>query len=302
MSGASLPAWLQELQASFGEMLRSPLDRSTGTLRADPSTYPVALLRQALPALDLSAGERLAIYNRQYWFRLFTVLQRAFPLTARLAGFWRFNEYAANFLLAHPPRGWDLDCVGAGFPEFLCEAWSGERARHEEKLTPHEQSGEHADPEALIEAARIDRAYHDVFRAPPVARYEPSANDAGRLPHARLQLSPAVALLSEHWPLAEMRQSALATPGDAAIRLEARLSEARHFLLARDGLQLALLPLEPGERKLLGLLSRGTVGAALAELELTCSETERGELPINTRKWLASSVRLGVWAGANFAQ
>ena len=56
-------------------MLRTPLSRSTGTLRAETSAYPEALLAQAKPGRQLSQAERLAVYNRQYWFRLFTLLQ-----------------------------------------------------------------------------------------------------------------------------------------------------------------------------------------------------------------------------------
>jgi Putative DNA-binding domain len=100
MSWPSSPGWLLELQASFGDMLRTPLDRSTGSLRANDAAYPAPLMRAARPARDQSGGERLAAYNRQYWFRLFTVLQRAFPLTSRLIGFWHFNEYATEFYRA----------------------------------------------------------------------------------------------------------------------------------------------------------------------------------------------------------
>jgi Putative DNA-binding domain len=293
MSWPSSPAWLLELQASFGEMLRTPLDRSTGSLRATEEAYPAPLLRAARPAREQSAGQRLAVYNRQYWFRLLTVLQRAFPLTSRLLGFWRFNELAADFLLAHPPRGWDLDHVGAGFVDFLCQA----TASLESETT-------RVAPEALLEAARLDEAFHAVFRAPHVERYTPASDEAERLPHARLRLSPAVALLTEHWPLAEMRRSALATPGERTIELEPRLSGARHWLLSRSGLELQLAPLKPRELQLLTLLSQSTVETALAQLEHACSGSasspELLQLPANTQKWLARSVQLGVWVGADF--
>jgi Putative DNA-binding domain len=300
MSWPSSPAWLLELQASFGEMLRSPLDRSTGSLRANNAAYPASLVRAARPAGGQSGGERLAVYNRQYWFRLFTVLQRAFPLTSRLIGFWHFNEHAADFLLAHPPRGWDLDRVGAGFADFLSQALS-------KPVVGSEASSRHSiAPEALLEAARLDDAYHAVFRAPDVELYAPSSDDAGRLLHARLRFSPAAALLTEHWPLADMRRTALAAPEERTIKLEPRLSTARHWLLRRDGLKLQLAPLEPRELQLLTLLSQSTVGTALAQLEHACetsgSAQELLKLPANAQKWLARSVQLGVWVGADFAQ
>jgi len=298
MSWPASPAWLEELQARFGDMLRTPLERSSGSLRAKPDAYPSALLEEALPTPNLTSGERLAIYNRQYWFRLFTVLQRAYPLTARLLGYWRFNEHATHFLLARPPRHWSLDEIGAGFADFLAEAAGNGNALVDDTRPDLE-------PDALLEAARIDLGYHQVFRAPPVARYEPSAADAGRLLQARLRMSPAVALLTEHWPLCELRRRALEAPGEGALRLEPRLARPRHWLLGREGLKLGLVPLEPRELQLLMLLSRGTVEAALGELEEACrsagTSQELVELPANIQKWLASSVQRGVWRGADFA-
>jgi len=298
MSWPRSPAWLDELQARFGDMLRTPLERSSGSLRASLASYPPALLGEARPGRDLSGAERLAVYNRQYWFRLFTVMQRAYPLTAQLVGYWQFNELAANFLLARPPRGWDLDGVGAGFAEFLAEAPPSEKIRQADALPEIER-------EALLEAARIDRAYHQVFRAPAVTRYEPSASDTHRLLQARLRISPAVALLTEHWPLCGLRRRLLEAPAEQAVRLDARLGQAQHWLLGRDGLTLGLVPLDARELELLTLLSRSSVATALAELEHACKSSgglqELQELPANTQKWLARSVKLGVWVGADFA-
>jgi hypothetical protein len=298
MSWPASPAWLEELQARFGDMLRTPLERSSGSLRAKPDAYPRALLDETLATPNLTSGERLAIYNRQYWFRLFTVLQRAYPLTARLLGYWRFNEHATHFLLARPPRHWSLDEIGAGFADVLAEA-----AGNGEKL--FDDTRPDLEPDALLEAARIDLGYHRVFRAPAVARYEPSAEDAGRLLQARLRLSPAVALLTEHWPLCELRRRAVEAPGEGALRLEPRLARPRHWLLGREGLKLGLVPLEPRELQLLELLARSTVEAALGELEEACRSSgtsqELAELPANIQKWLACSVQRGVWQGADFA-
>lgn len=99
-----VPEWLAELQARFGSVLRTPLDRSTGTLSATPETYDPILVAQ------VSDPRGLAIYNRQVWFRLFEVLQSAFPLTARLLGLWQFNFYASRFLEGNPPHTWNIDC------------------------------------------------------------------------------------------------------------------------------------------------------------------------------------------------
>ena len=46
MSSKPAPAWLAELQAHFGAALRTPLDRSTGTLRATPERYDAEVLAE----------------------------------------------------------------------------------------------------------------------------------------------------------------------------------------------------------------------------------------------------------------
>ncbi len=295
MSWPASPDWLLELQASFGRVLRTPLGRSTGTLRAETSAYPARLLAQAKPGRDLSQAERLAVYNRQYWFRLFTLLQGAFPLTAQLVGFWHFNQLASDFLVARPPRSWDLDRVGDGFADFLSEALPDAEL---ELPAPRGRLPR----QALLEAARIDAAYRDVFGAPATAPYAPALDDAARLLHGKLRLSPAVALLTESWPLCELRRRLLAPqPADASLALGARWDAPRSWLLGRDGLRLGLLPLEPREAQLLGLLATHTVAAALSQLEADCaasgSETERQQLPELVQVWLARSVKLGIWAG-----
>jgi hypothetical protein len=296
MSWPALPAWLLELEGAFGRMLHQPLSRSTGTLRAETSAYPAELLAQAKPAGALSQGERLAVYHRQYWFRLFTLLQRAYPLTAQLVGFWRFNELASEFLLAHPARGWDIDQVGHGFADFLSQDFLNQALPDADlELAPPRAGLPRA---ALLEAARIDAAYHDVFSAPTVTPYTPALDDAARLAQGRLRLSPAVALLTESWPLCELRRRVVGSQSlDASLALGQRLAAPRWWLLGRDGLKLGLLALEPREAQLLELLILHPVGIALARLEAACPEAERQELPELVQTWLARSVRLGIWVG-----
>ncbi len=290
MSWPASPAWLLELQDAFGQMLRTPLSRSTGTLSAETGGYPPALLAQTKLGREQSSAERLAVYNRQYWFRLFTLLQVAFPLTAALVGFWRFNQLASYFLVARPPRSWDLERVGDGFADFLSQTLPDA----EFEVQPPRRNLPRA---ALVEAARIDAAYRDVFGAPPVTPFTPALDDAARLLHGTLRLSPAVALLTESWPLCELRRLVVGPqPVEGSTGLGARLETPRSWLLGRDGLKLGLLPLDPREAQLLRLLTQNSVGTALARLEANCTEAELLHLPEQVQTWLARSVRLGIWA------
>ena len=100
----SATSTLERFQRQFSAAIRTPLDRTSGTLAAAPVQYS-AELRAAVSAGAVTADERIATYNRQYWFRLFTVLQNAYPLTTALVGAWAFNIVVEQYLLAHPPSG-----------------------------------------------------------------------------------------------------------------------------------------------------------------------------------------------------
>lgn len=280
MSDGRVPAWLADFQGRFGAVVRTPLDRGTGTLRATPAAYDRDALGEALDGPRTRAGERLAVYNRQYWFRLFGVMQTAYPLTARLLGHWFFNEHAARFFLAHPPHSWDIDRAPDGFDGFLAGSLGDDVPR-----------------DALIEAAGIDAAWRLLFRAPATVPYRPDAADGLRLLDGRLLPSPAVAVVVERWPLLALKSSLAGARGESIVPLPPPLPQPCWWALMREPTGIRRVPLEPREGELLRLLGRHTVRDALAGLEGECPEDERAALPTNARRWLARSVERGFWAG-----
>ncbi len=50
--------------------------------RLATEAYPLAAYEPLRPRAPLSPAQRLSVYNRQYWFRLFTVLQEALEQVA----------------------------------------------------------------------------------------------------------------------------------------------------------------------------------------------------------------------------
>jgi len=276
------PAWLSDFQARFGDVIRTPLDRSTGTLVAATAAYDARMLDDARKGPAANGADRLAVYNRQYWFRLFGVLQGAFPLTSRLVGFWAFNEHAARHLLSRRPRGWDIDRVADGFEAFL------------EATLDHERPSERL---ALVEAARIDAAWRDVFRAPPTSPFRPSAADAPRLLDARLTPSPAWRMVMEHRPLLDLRKELLHDASESIVELPPLLPRARWWSIVRRDDGILQTPVEPREAELLGYLGETSVREALARLERACSPEERALLPARARAWLARSVEADFWTG-----
>jgi hypothetical protein len=287
----TFPDWLAEFQGRFGAMVRTPLDGASGTFQVTPRSYDQALTEVALPSPKLTSADRLAIYNRQYWFRLFTVFHGAFPLTTRLLSHFGFNAYVTRFLLARPPRDWDIDSMLVGFDDFLLEALAADA------LPIAERQRVGLEPLAVVQAARIDAAFHRVFRAPAVVPFHPGPEHAEQLLASRLVASPSAAVLEEDWPLCELRRSIAGDTAEAAVALPKRLGQPHFWLLLRAGTKLSLLALEPREAQLWRLLRELSVGTALQTLERDCSNEELVHLPTNTQRWLARSVTLGVWVG-----
>jgi hypothetical protein len=279
------PAWLAEFQALFGDTIRTPLERSSGTLRAQLTAYDARLVAEAADGPATNGASRLAVYNRQYWFRLFDVLQSVFPLTSRLMGYGSFNDYAARFLLVHPPGGWNLDRVAAGFDGFL--AGTLERGDADERR-------------ALVECARIDAAWHDALSGARWPPFRPSLADAARLLDAHLVPSPALRIVEEHRPLVEVRRRLFHDPGASPIELPPALERSRWWAILGTGDGVALVPLEAREAELLTELGERSVRAALSYIERACTPEERALLPERARAWLARSVEHDFWIGIRF--
>jgi len=280
VSGREAPAWLAELQERFGAALRSPLGRGTGVLRAQEERYDARLCEEIAPKTWGDERASIAVYNRQYWFRLFTALQGSFPLCAALVGPWRFNEFAERFLVERAPSGWDLDRVSDGFAAFFSAAL-----------------GEAPEPaaEALREAAEIDEAWRKIFHAAEAPPFRPAPGDAGGLLGARLKLAPTAALVRESWPLLDLRRGLGVVP-ERAVPLPPRLEAPRSWALLRRPEGVLRVPLEEQEAELLRLLVAHPVLQALGALEARCPEERLDALPGDAQRWLARSVELGLWA------
>ncbi|ATB43491.1 hypothetical protein CYFUS_008971 [Cystobacter fuscus] len=259
------PEWLAGFQERFGATLRTPLDASSGTLR------------------PVEQGTGRGLYNRQYWFRLFEVLQGEYPLTARLLGLFPFNLLVQRFAREHPPREWDLRLAGRGFGSWL---------RTQVSSLP---AGLPA--AALAEATDIDTAWSEVWMAPEVPAWAPSPEELATLEERFLRASPACRLLEESWPLVALRRT-LGPDADARRQpLPPPLPTRQHWMLLRHGEALIQVPLSPVRARLLWALRTKTFGAALAEVEASLPLSEQEALVAHIGTWLAEGLRWGFWVG-----
>ena len=286
MNRAEPPAWLADLQGRFGAVLRTPLDATSGTLRAQTGRYDATLVG----SVQGRAHERLAVYNRQYWFRLLTVMQTSWPLTARLLGMFHFNLHAQRFLLRRPPAHYDLSFVTRDFDRFLADTLPEQAIDIGPRHAPVSKA-------LLMEAASLDAAFERVFRAPAQPTLDPRAHAPDELAQRKLVASAAFTRFEQRWPLVELRLALRDDRAEHAVPAPAQLTTPATWALFRTPQGTAQLALDPLQARLFALLEACPLGDALAQLEAEADPSARPQLPQRTRRWIAQGVAHGFWIG-----
>ena len=284
MSSDETRHWLSHFQKEFTQVLRTPLDLSSGTMRADAKKYPRKLSQQVITELPNAANRGLSAYNRQYWFRLFGAMQSEFPLVSRLLGYWRFNGLTMRFLSEHPPQDVELHRIGRGFCAWLAKELPAKSAIP--KMT-------------LTQAAQIDEEWSRIFLAPEQPRWHPTPDDAAQLLELKFTPSATLAIIEQQWPLLALRSQLSTIPGEGAIPLPSGLAQLEHWALLRTDEGVGELLLAPRQARLYHLMSNHTLGEALATLERECSDLPPEQLQREIASWTQQSVELGFWAKAN---
>jgi hypothetical protein len=169
---SDIPPSLEEMQIWFGQHL-THIFRNTGefNLPVYSNEFIAEIEQRIAPGPRLNAEQRFGIYNQQYWWRLFALLQELFPILVRLFGFRWFNTNIAEpYLLRHPPIHWFLPLLGSHLVQWIQEEYWEE------------------DRELLIQAAEIDAAYERLFHTKenPTPTSESFAK--------KLYLQPSIAL------------------------------------------------------------------------------------------------------------
>ena len=181
---------------------------------------------------------------------------------------------------------------------FLGEGWPPRH--HLERLREHYQIVLHGVGLNLLGSAPLDLAYLDKLAW--LAEYvdAPFVTDhlcwtgAGGFNHHDLLPTPYVADLIG---TAAERAAAVQRHVGRPLPLPPALARRQFWLLARTGVKLGQLPLEPLEARLLTLLDELSLSQALAVLERSCTDSEAETLVAGTERWLANSVERGFWCG-----
>jgi hypothetical protein len=156
---------LETLQRRFQDAVTGPGADAGGLVRG---------------SVRLSADDRLELYRRSYRRRLIESMRALHPALRHALGDAVFDAFAADYLEAHPPRGYTLGRLGAAFADHLAAT---------------RPDGDEQWPGFVIDLARIEWAFFEVYEGPGT---EGSAPD----PQAsRFEPSPCLRLLRSDHPV-----------------------------------------------------------------------------------------------------
>jgi hypothetical protein len=189
-------------------------------------------------------ADRLDVYREQFWLRHLASLEEDYPTLAWLIGGRDpFRRLAMEFLVADPPRNWDLQLLGARLPSFVVQ-----------------QPPWNEDP-LSCDGARLDWAFMETFDAKDEARVDPAI--LARVPEERWHLAtitfhPSLRTLRLAYPLHNVRQAIMS--GSTPVRPP---SLDTHLVVWRD--ERCWARATPIEAEAFGLLESLAKGAPLGE-------------------------------------
>lgn len=180
---------LLELQRRVAAAIMQPLTKSETMprRRRDGVSNESEAAAFIKPNDRLSSFERLEIYNRQYWFRLYTSFEEDFPGLEAVIGRAKFEKLMREYLSECPSHSFSLRNLGFGLENWLLE--------HPAYLEPRR-------PLAL-DMLRLEWAHIEVFDAgeePPLDADDLAAINENSI----LRMQPYLRLLELHYPVEDL--------------------------------------------------------------------------------------------------
>jgi hypothetical protein len=188
---------LLELQKRMSAAVMEPLtgQESTRKTRRDGVTMEQEAAAFIKPNAVLTSFERLEIYNRQYWFRLYSSFEDDFPGLLAVLGRKTFERVMRAYLDACPSTSFSLRDLGSRLYSFLREnvELTGPKSRLAQEIV------------------RVEWAHIEAYDAATVSPFPPESF-ASICDETILELQPSVRLLDLSYPVDElliaMRQDA----------------------------------------------------------------------------------------------
>jgi hypothetical protein len=181
---------LRAIQKTMARAVMQPLTASEHSQKKAPDggSMNAYASRFIKPNDRLTSFERLEIYNRQYWFRLFSSMIEDFPGLRSVLGEKRFDAMCKAYLVDCPSTSFTLRNLGSKL-----EAW----LRKHPKWAGAKQT-------LALDIAKLEWADIEAFdgKSEPALGAEDLAGVAG--PSLRLTLQPYVRLLEFKYPVDDL--------------------------------------------------------------------------------------------------
>ncbi|HTV16044.1 MAG TPA: putative DNA-binding domain-containing protein [Acidobacteriaceae bacterium] len=200
MTAAQNPSLL-EIQRRMAAAVMHPLTRDETMPRrrrdgASNQSEADAIIR---PNDRLTSFERLEIYNRQYWFRLYTSFEEDFPGLQAIVGRPKFDALMRAYLTDCPSESFSLRNLGSRL-----EAWLEE---HPRLIEPH--------AELARDMVRLEWAHIEAFDSEETTPL--GAEAFVRLgEESKLRLQPHIRLLELSYPVDDLLLQVRTANGSSA--------------------------------------------------------------------------------------
>jgi hypothetical protein len=284
---------LLELQRKMAAAVMHPLTRNeTMTRRRRDGVLNQREAESFIKPNDrLSSFERLEIYNRVYWFRLYSCFEEDFPGLKAILGGAKFEKLMREYLTECPSESFTLRNLGSKLEQWLTE--------HPEYMEPRRQ--------LAMDMVRLEWAHTEAFDSATDELLDP--DDLMEIDdESQLRLQPYLRVLELRYPVDDLlielqsdggssdssSNNASATRKTKRVRQVAMLEPEEIFLAVhRQQNSVYYKRLEQEEFRLLRALIEGkTLGEAIdGALEGSkMSEEDRGAF---LQQAFANWVRLG---------
>ena len=198
---ATQPTSLKEIQRRMAAAVMHPLTRSETMPRrrrdgALNHAEAEAIIR---PNDRLTSFERLEIYNRQYWFRLYTSFEEDFPGLEAIVGRAKFDRLMREYLTECPSESFTLRNLGSRLESWL--------TAHPEFVAPHAT--------LALDMVRLEWAHIEAFDSeerPPLSA-DAFANVGEQ---TELHLQPHLRLLALSYPVDDLLLQVRSENGSSA--------------------------------------------------------------------------------------
>lgn len=274
-----VPENLLEIQKWFGAVIARPLEKGDLISPLTPSGNTIKEEAEAfiVPSEGLEPFERIQIYNQQYWWRLLTILQDAFPCVLRLFGHHDFNEViAVPYLSRYQPNDWSLNTLGGRLVSWI------------EAFYTHE------DKSLVLDAARLDYAYQALFFTRDFPRLDAGNEDFAVKP---LYMQPSAHLIDFPYDMVDFRKNLMKNEPEYWIEHpfpELKKEPAFILIYRAPNKRFKTKSISETESKLLENFQNGMTIDALCEWVEKQSEAFRKDTEENLQNWFREWTVMGI--------